>query len=144
MNLAAQKGENINASKNKTKKRANSQMIRFSRQTSDRDVHTDTNGILDSLGCNRSFFAPPLFLKIPPKKTHESYFFSFPSRSPFFFLEEKSLFLSYFLPLCNRFPHGNNIRAILLKTQSPLFKILLIFLPNKWRPPFPHAQKINK
>ena len=84
MNPAAQKGENINASKNKTKKRANSQMIRFSRQTSDRDVHTDTNGVLDSLGCNRSFFAPPLFLKIPPKKTHESCFSSFPSRSPFF------------------------------------------------------------
>ena len=47
MNPTAQKGKKIKASKNKTKKRPSSQTIRFNKQTSDRDVHTDTNGVLE-------------------------------------------------------------------------------------------------
>ena len=58
--------------------------------------------------------------------------------------EGKSTFLSYFLPFCNRFPHGNNIRAILLKTQSPLFSKFCWFSFQINGGPFPHAQKINK
>ena len=35
--------------------------------------------------------------------------------------KRKSTFPSFFF-FCNRFPHGNNICAILLKTKSPLFQ----------------------
>ena len=43
-------------------------------------------------------------------------------KKPSLIQKKKSTFLSYFLPFCNRFPHGNNIRAILLKTKSPFFQ----------------------
>ena len=58
----------------------------------------------------------------------------------------KSTFLSYFLPFYNRFSHGNNICAILLKTKSHFFKkILLILHPNRWQPisSYPKAKKYD-
>ena len=48
------------------------------------------------------------------------------SFSPFF-----PFFL--FFPSCSRSPYGRSICAVPLKIKSPLFKILLIFPPNKWR-----------
>ena len=68
----------------------------------------------------------PLFKKKPSCWKGKSYFlFSFLS-----FLSFLSFFL--FFPSCSRSPHGRSICAVPLKIKSPPFKILLIFLPNKW------------
>ena len=90
---------------------------------------------LGSLDCNWSFPASSvLFLQTIPQCvllqkespltifSSLTYIYQTPSKNPPNLLEENPTFLSYFLPFCNRFPHGNNIRAILLKTKSPLFQ----------------------
>ena len=73
-----------------------------------------------------------------------TYIYQPPSKNPPNLLEENPLSFHIFFPFCNRFPHGNNIRAILLKTQSPLFSKFCWFSFQINGGPFPHAQKINK
>ena len=95
-------------------------------------LKTSLSALLTIKESSYFFFLPPVYLSTFPPKNSPNLLEENLLLSSFF----KPTFLSYFLPFSNRFPHRNNICAILLKNKIFFLKkkILLILLPNRWWP----------
>ena len=88
--------------------------------------------------CSSAPFHPSQSKESPPPFLLSRIYVSLPKRTPQIcwrkipsFLPFLISFLSYFLPFYNRFSHGNNICAILLKTKSPIFFQNSVDFPSK-------------
>ena len=82
-------------------------------------------------------FLSHVYISSLPKETLQIYWRKIPSFLPFLNL----LSFLIFFPFYNRFPHRNNICAILLKNKISFFSKFCWFSFQINGGPFPHAQK---